>query len=146
MATVISSYSPHTYHQSTYANSTLPLFYNASPVSSSYYQARPQKQQTASQILNTDYVDSISQTLRPRREPRIHRQVIVLPTPEPIYRQVRHRLPTPERGIIQRTIIQKANGDVVVQQERHRKKTRSHSQVAIVKTVRSSRTRQLNTD
>lgn len=73
-------------------------------------------------------MDSNVQSLRPRRAPRIHREVIVLPTPEPIYRQVRHRLPTPERRTIQRTVIQKSNGDTIVQQERHRKKKKSKSQ------------------
>ena len=86
------------------------------------------------------------QQLRPRREPRIHRQVILLPTPEPIYRQVRHRLPTPERQTIQRTFIQKANGDVIVQQERHRKKGRSQSRSKTTNQIRATRAQQDKSD
>jgi hypothetical protein len=72
--------------------------------------------------------------------------VIVLPTPEPIYRQVRHRLPTPERQVIQRTVIQKSNGDVIVQQERSRTKPRSQSRSDPRTQTRSSRSRQIHTD
>ena len=146
MATVISSYSPHIYHQSSYLNTTMPLFYNVQPLPNNYYQPTPVRQRTASPIQTTEYKDSNAQLLRPRREPRVHRQVILLPTPEPIYRQVRHRLPTPERQVIQRTVIQKANGNVVVQQERHRKKARSQSRTATSRQTRSSRTRQPATD
>ena len=143
MAAAVGSYPSHAYHRPTYSNSTLPLFYHVQPVSNGYHQAPPHNHQQKTTPLTQigDYVDSISPPLLRRREPRIRRQVIMLPTPEPIYRQVRHRLPTPERGVIQRTVVQKANGDVIVQQERHRKKNRSHSRAA-----RSSRTRPSNAD
>lgn len=152
MATTVSSYAPHIYHQSPYLNTTMPLFYNVQPLPNNYYQPSPVRQRAASPITTTttttttEYKDSNAQPLRPRREPRVHRQVILLPTPEPIYRQVRHRLPTPERQVIQRTVIQKANGNVVVQQERHRKKTRSQSRTATSRQTRSSRARQPTTD
>jgi len=84
--------------------------------------------------------------LRPRRAPRIYRQVIRLPTPEPTYRQVRHRLPTPERQVIQRTVIQKANGEVVVHQQRPSPKARSQSRAEPRTQTRSSRSRQVYTD
>ncbi|CAF1312194.1 unnamed protein product [Adineta ricciae] len=71
-----------------------------------------------------EYVDAVPGTFR-RRQPRIIRQVIKLPTPEPIYRQVRHRMPTPEREVIRRTVIKKANGDIVVRQQQP---TRTKSQ------------------
>lgn len=145
MAAAVGSYPSHAYYRPTYSNSTLPLFYHHVHSHSNRYhhQAAPQEhhQTTTPLIQSSEYIDSISPPLRRRREPRIRRQVIMLPTPEPIYRQVRHRLPTPERGLVKRTVIQKANGDFVVQQERHRKKTRSHS-----RTTRSSRPRHANAD
>ncbi|CAF0824076.1 unnamed protein product [Rotaria sp. Silwood1] len=131
MAAVVSSYPPNVYHQQSYFNSPLTSVYAAQFIRNNYYKPKPQKQQpkirTPTPTKTPEYVDSNIQQLRPRREPRIRRQVILLPKPEPIYRQVRRRLPTPERPIIQRTIIQKANGDVVIEQQRHRKKIRSQS-------------------
>jgi len=109
-------------------------------------QPQPQPQVQQQQAPAIEYIDSGEKPLRPRREPRIYRQVIVLPTPEPIYRQVRHRLPTPERQVIQRTVIQKANGDVVVQQQRPTTKTRSQSRAEHKTQTRSSRSRQVHTD
>jgi hypothetical protein len=144
MAAAVGSYPSHAYHRPTYSNSTLPLFYHVHPQPTGYHHraARQIHHQTTTPLIATsDYVDSISPPLRRRREPRIRRQVIMLPSPEPIYRQVRHRMPTPERGVIQRTVIQKANGDIVIEQERHRKKQRSHS-----RTARSGRPRPGNAD
>jgi hypothetical protein len=103
-------------------------------------------QQKQQKITSVQYVDSAAPSSPPRREPRIYRQVIVLPTPEPIYRQVRRRLPTPERQVIQRTVIQKSNGDVVVQQQRPTTKTRSQSRTEYKTQTRSSRSRQIHTD
>ncbi|CAF0722757.1 unnamed protein product [Adineta ricciae] len=82
----------------------------------------PPQQQQQNKIV--EYVDAVPGTFR-RRQPRIIRQVIKLPTPEPIYRQVRHRMPTPEREVIRRTVIKKANGDIVVRQQQP---TRTKSQ------------------
>jgi len=145
MATMISAYPPHMYHHPMYNYPILPSVYSHQPVQNNYYipQQQPPQQQ---QITSVQYVDSATPLSRPRREPRIYRQVIVLPTPEPIYRQVRHRLPTPDRQVIQRTIIQKANGDVVVQQQRPKTKTRSHSRAEHKTQTRSSRSRQVHTD
>jgi hypothetical protein len=150
MAAVVSSYPTNLYHQPSYINTNLTAYYVAQYLQSKYYKPKPQKQQTQPRTptptKTIEPVDSTVQQLRPRREPRIRRQVIVLPTPEPIYRQVRHRLPTPERQVIQRTVIQKANGEVIVQQERHRKKTRSQSQSKTNIQARSPRTPQDKTD
>jgi len=150
MATMISSYPTHMYHHHMYNYPILPSIYSQQPVQNNYYipqqQQPPQQQQQKRQITSVQYVDSATPSSRPRREPRIYRQVIVLPTPEPIYRQVRHRLPTPDRQVIQRTIIQKANGDVVVQQQRPKTKTRSHSRTEYKTQTRSSRSRQVHTD
>jgi hypothetical protein len=55
-------------------------------------------------------------------------------------------MPTPERQVIQRTIIQKANGDVVVQQQRPTPKTRSHSRQESHTQARPTRSRQVYTD
>lgn len=150
MAAVMGPYSPHAYHQSAFTNPVLPIYYNGSSNSNStYHQVRSKRvsskvKKPAAQT--SDQVQSSSPRLRSRREPRIHRQVIRLPTPEPIYRQVRHRLPTPERSVIQRTVIQKANGDVIIEQERHRKGVRSHSQTVTSRTNRNSRTRKSNVE
>lgn len=131
MSAAVSSHLPNAYHQQSYLNSKATSFYRTQYIPNSFYNLKTQKQQQKSRATTptrtAEYVDSNVQQLRPRREPRIHRQVILLPTPEPIYRQVRHRLPTPERKVIQRTVIQKSNGDVIVQQERHNKKSRSQS-------------------
>jgi len=140
MAAVVSSYPPNAYHQQSYLNSKLISFYGPQYIPNIYYKPKPQKQQkqkkqqqqhesrTPTPTKTTEHDDSNVKQLHPRRAPRIHRQVILLPTPEPIYRQVRHRLPTPERKVIQRTVIHKSNGDVIVQQKRHAKKIRSQSQ------------------
>ncbi len=169
---MIGSYPQHMYHQQIYNYPILPSVYSQQPVQNNYYiqqqqqqqqqriqqqqqqqriqqqqqqqQQRQQKQQQ--QTTTVQYADSVTPLSRPRREPRIYRQVIVLPTPEPIYRQVRHRLPTPEQQVIQRTVIQKANGDVVVQQQRPRTKTRSQSRSEPKTQSRSSRSRQIHTD
>jgi hypothetical protein len=147
MAAILTSYPPNVYQQQSYLNSALKSFYGIQFSRNNYYKPNLQKQQqkqqrkqpqTLTPTKTSERIDSNVQQLRPRREPRIHRQVIVLPTPDPIYRQVRHRLPTPERQIIRRTVIQKANGEIIVQQERHRKKARSLS--------RSPRTQPANTD
>ncbi|CAF2397377.1 unnamed protein product [Rotaria sp. Silwood2] len=153
MAAAVSSYSPNLYHQQSYLNSTLSSFYAAQFIPNNYYRPKSQKQQeqqqkprTPTPTKTTEKVDSNIQQLRPRREPRIRRQVIVLPTPEPIYRQVRHRLPTPERQVIQRTVIQKANGDVIVQQQRHRKNIRSHSLSGPITQIGTHRVPQVKID
>lgn len=151
MAAVMSPYLPHAYHQSAFSTSNLPIFYTGptTTTKNTYHQTRPQKIQSKSKptpIQSVDKTETSSPPLRNRREPRIHRQVIRLPTPEPIYRQVRHRLPTPERSVIQRTVIQKANGDVIIEQERHRKNVRSHSQTVTTRATRTSRTRKSNVD
>jgi hypothetical protein len=153
MAAVVSSYPPSAYHQQPYFNSKLTSFYATQYIRNNCYKPKLQKQQkqkvqprTPTPTITIEQMDSNVQQLRPRREPRIHRQVILLPTPEPIYRQVRHRLPTPERPVIQRTVIQKANGEVIVQQERHRKKMRSQSRSKATTQARSPRTRQDNVD
>jgi len=139
------------YHQQLYNYPLLPSVYSFQPVQNNYYAPPPPpppppKQQKQQQTTTVQYVDSSAQVIRPRREPRVYRQVIVLPTPEPIYRQVRHRLPTPDRQVIQRTIIKKANGDVVVQQERSKPKPRSYSRSEPKTQTRSSRSRQIHTD
>ncbi|CAF3455821.1 unnamed protein product [Rotaria socialis] len=161
MATVISSYTPYMYHQQPYYYPTLPSVYPTQTGGNNHYypmqtgpnnlyypmqqQQQPQQQQQR-QPTKVEYVDSELQSLRPRRQPRIYRQVIVLPTPEPIYRQVRHRLPTPERQVIQRTIVQKGNGDVIVREQRPKPKVRSHSRSEHNTQSRSSRSRQVHTD
>ena len=146
MAAVMSPYLPHAYHhQSALSNTNAPIFYKGpSTTGTTYRPVRSQKAQPkpkTTAVPAADKVEVSSPPSRSRREPRIHRQVIRLPTPEPIYRQVRHRLPTPERSVIQRTVIQKANGDVIIEQERHRKNVRSHSQTVTTRTTRTSRTR-----
>jgi hypothetical protein len=144
MATMISSYPTQMYHQQLYNYPVLPSIYSSQPLQNNYYTPPPPPQ--PKQTTTVQYVDSSAPITRPRREPRVYRQVIVLPTPEPIYRQVRHRLPTPDRQVIQRTIIQKANGDVVVQQERSKTKPRSYSRSEPKTQTRASRSRQIHTD
>lgn len=161
MAAVINPYPPSLYHVPSYLNATLSSFYTAQHVHRNYYKPIPKRQdrqhyhpQRQQQNPRTptptrkliEKVDSNIQQLRPRREPRIHRQVIVLPTPEPIYRQVRHRLPTPERQVIRRTVIQKANGEVHVRQERHRKKTRNPSPLESTSETQSPRLQESNAE
>ncbi|CAF2406065.1 unnamed protein product [Rotaria sp. Silwood2] len=148
MATAISSFTPFTFNQQSYYYPTLPSTFSLPPFSNNFYfpqqqQIQPQQQQ---QTIPTQYVDSGIQSLRPRRQPRIYREVIVLPTPEPTYRQVRYRLPTPERQVIQRTVIQRGNGEVVVREERPRTKPRSQSRVEYGTQRRSRRSRQVHTD
>ncbi len=138
---MISSYPPYMYPQQGYNYPGLPSVYSSQPVRKNYY--IPQQQQQTTMV---QYADSSAQRLRPRREPRIYRQVILLPTPEPVYRQVRKRLPTPERQVIQRTVIKKSNGDVVVQQQRPTTKPRSQSRSEPKPPTRSSRSRQIHTD
>lgn len=142
MAAIINSYPGNVYHQSSYLQSHMSPFYANQYLQQHHHhhhhrhhhhqhqptiRKRPTQHRTSTPIRTIEPMDSNIQSLRPRRAPRIHREVIVLPTPEPIYRQVRHRLPTPERRVIQRTVIQKSNGDTIVQQERYRKK-KNHSQ------------------
>ena len=157
MAAIVSSYLPNVYHQQSYLNSKLISFYGPQYIPNNYYKPKPQKQQKQKKqqqqesraptpTKTIEHGDSNVQQLRPRRAPRIHRQVILLPTPEPIYRQVRHRLPTPERKVIRRTVIQKSNGDVIVQQERHAKKIRDHSRSKTTTQARSPHTRQVTKD
>ena len=130
MAAAVSSYQANAYHQSSYPRSYTSQYHHYHHHHHHHHHSQHQptahnrqsQRRTVTPIRTVELIDSNVESLRPRREPRIHRQVIVLPTPEPIYRQVRHRLPTPERGTIQRTVIQKSNGDVIVQQERHRHK------------------------
>ncbi|CAF3839573.1 unnamed protein product, partial [Rotaria sordida] len=159
MAAAVSSYLPNIYHQQSYLHSTLISSYAAQYIPNNYYKPKPQNHhqqqqqqqqqqqpRTPTPTKITENVDSNVQQLRTRREPRIRRQVILLPTPKPIYRQVRHRLPTPERQVIQRTIIKKANGEVIVQQQRYRKKIRSQSYAGATTTrARTSRTPQVTT-
>ena len=138
MTAVIQSYYPTVYQQ--------PSFYPAQSNPSPYY-ASPSVQQQQYKSPTTSYVaGSTWGNLPPRRQPRFFREVIMLPTPAPIYRQVRHRLPTPERQVIQRTVVQKANGDVVVQQQRPVYHPRSQSRSETGTKTRSSRSRQVNTD
>ena len=132
MALVFNPYLTNIYHQ--------PLFYPVQQMPTSYYSP-----QQVSPVSTVQYVDSSFESLRPRRKPRVHRQVIVLPTPAPIYRQVRHRLPTPERKVIQRTIVQKSNGDVLVRQEPPKSVRRSRAQ-SYSDTKPQTTTRQVNTD
>jgi transposase len=158
MAAIVSPYPLNVYHQQSYFNSKLRSTYRPPYIPNNYYKPKPQKPQkqqkqqqqprtpTPTPTKTTEPADSNVQQLRSRREPRIHRQVIILPTPEPIYRQVRHRLPTPERQVIQRTVIHKSNGDVVVQQERHRKRTRSQSRSKTTTQPGSPRIQQVNND
>jgi len=154
MAAVVSSYPPTLYHQQSYLNSKLISFYGSQYIPNNYYKPKPQKQQqkqqqesrTPTPTKTIEHGDSNAHKFRPRRAPRIHRQVILLPTPDPVYRQVRHRLPTPERKVIRRTVIHKSNGDVVVQQERHTKKIRSHSRSKTTTQARSTHTRQVTKD
>ena len=150
MAAVVSSYPSNAYHSKSYLNPNLLSFYTAQYIQKNYFpkqrQQKPAKIRTPTPTKIIERADSNVQQLRPRREPRIHRQVILLPTPEPIYRQVRHRLPTPERQTIQRTFIQKANGDVIVQQERHRKKGRSQSRSKTTNQIRATRAQQDKSD
>ncbi|CAF1017900.1 unnamed protein product [Didymodactylos carnosus] len=68
----------------------------------------------------------ISSYLTTRRQPRRYRQVIRLPDPEPIYRTIRRRMPTPERQIVNKTIYQKQNGDIVERVQAPRKKTKDN--------------------
>lgn len=138
MATMMSSYPSYVYNQQPYH---FPTAYSQQPVQNNYYAPQQQQQQ---QTTSSQYVDSSASLMRPRRQPRIYREVIVLPTPEPIYRQVVRRLPTPDRETIQRTVIQKANGDVIVRQQQP--KTRSHSRSEHKGYSRSSRSRQVHTD
>ena len=145
MATIASSYSPYMYHQQPYYYPTISSVSSAPYVASNYY-APQQPQPQPQQIPSVQYVDSSVQSLRPRRAPRIYREVIRLPTPEPIYRQVRHRMVTPERQVIQRTVIQKANGNVIVQQQRPSTKTRHQSRFEPRTQARSSRSRQVYAD
>ncbi|UJR21476.1 hypothetical protein I4U23_024560 [Adineta vaga] len=104
----------------------------------------PPPQSVPSQERTVEYVDADPSIFR-RRQPRIIRQVIKLPTPEPIYRQVRHRLPTPEREVIQRTIIKKANGDVVVRQQQP-SRPRTESRTENTSSRHSTRHRHVYTD
>jgi hypothetical protein len=147
MAAVISSYVPNIYHQ--HLNSLFTLFYGTQYISNNNHKTKRQNQRLRSRTTTpskaVEHVDNRVKQLPVRRQPRIHRQVILLPTPEPIYRQVRHRLPTPERQVIHRTFYQKANGDVVVEQERHRKKARSQSRPQTAIQAQSPRIRQVNT-
>ena len=151
MATLVNSYPTQLYHQQLYNYPTLPSLYSLQPPQNNYYvppppQQQQQQQPQPKQTSTVQYIDSSAPIVRPRRQPRVYREVIVLPTPEPIYRQVRHRLPTPDRQVIQRTIIQKSNGDVIVQQERSRTKPRSQSRSDPRTQTRPSRARQIHTD
>lgn len=156
MATVISAYPPQMYHQGSYHYPTLSSVYSLQqPFFSNYFipkqsppQAQPQQQvQPQPQPpVTRQYVDSEIQSLRPRRQPRVYREVIVLPTPEPIYRQVRHRLPTPERQVVQRTVYQKRNGEVLVREQRSKPKQRTQSRTELNTQPRASRSRQVHTD
>jgi len=159
MAAVVSSYQPTLYHQQSYLNSKLISFYGSQYIPNNYYKPKPPKQQkqqqkqqqqqesrTPTPTKTIEHGDSNVQKLRPRRAPRIHRQVILLPTPDPVYRQVRHRLPTPERKVIRRTVIHKSNGDVVVQQERNTKKIRGQSRSKTTTKARSPHKRQVTKD
>lgn len=128
------------YPQQYYNYPTLPSVYSLPPAQNNSYTLPTV--QTPVQYVDAATADKI----RPRRQPRVYREVIVLPTPEPVYRQVRHRLPTPERQVIQRTIIQKANGDVIVEQQKATPSKRSQSRVEAKPSTRTSRPRQVHTD
>ncbi|CAF0893094.1 unnamed protein product [Rotaria sp. Silwood1] len=150
MATAISSFTPFAFNQQSYYYPTLPSTFSLSAFPNNFYfpqqhQMQPQQQQ---QQFTTpvQYVDSGIQSLRPRRQPRIYREVIRLPTPEPTYRQVRYRLPTPERQVIQRTVVQRGNGEVVVREQRPQRKPRSHSRIEYRTQKRSHHSRQVHTD
>lgn len=167
MATVVSAYTPFMYHQQAYYYPTLPSVYPTQTYGNNftYYVSQPsqpvQQSQPAQQpqptyhqvqvkkqepVKTTEYVDSSIQSLRPRRQPRVFREVIMLPTPEPVYRQIRHRLPTPERQVIHRTVFQKNNGDVVVREHQPKPKTRTQSRAEHRTQPRVVRSRQVHTD
>ena len=141
MATMIGTYPSPMYYPQGYNYPIFPSAYPSQPIQNNYYTPSTQPKTTV------QYVDASSAaTIRPRRQPRVYREVIVLPTPEPIYRQVRHRLPTPDRQVIQRTIIQKANGDVIVRQDQTKSKPRSQSRSEPKTQTQSTRSRQIHTD
>ena len=142
MATMTSTHPSQMYYQQFYNYSRFPSVYPSQPIQNTYYTPTPTQPKTSVQYVDSSTVAGI----RPRRQPRVYREVIVLPTPEPIYRQVRHRLPTPDREVIRRTVIQKANGDVVVQQDRTKTKPRSQSRVEPRTQPQSTRSRQIHTD
>lgn len=124
-------------------------YYNYSTLPSVYSLASAQNNSYTMPVIQTpvQYVDQATADLiRPRRQPRVYREVIYLPTPEPVYRQVRRRLPTPERQVIQRTIIQKANGDVIVQQQNPTTSKRSQSRSEAKPSPRTKHSRQVHTD
>ena len=162
MAAVVTSYPTNLYHQQPFFNLRITSLYGNPYVPHNFYKPKPQKSQKRqwqprtptppmpskppTPTKTTENVDTNTSPIHRRREPRIRRQVIILPTPEPIYRQVRHRLPTPERKVIQRTIIQKGNGDIIVQQQRHTKKARSQSRSNANAQARSPRTQQADID
>ncbi|CAF0753762.1 unnamed protein product [Adineta steineri] len=156
MAAIVNSYTPNAYNQ--HLSPLLTQYYGAQFIPNKYHKAKSLRQhkpqqkpqqkrfRTPTPTRAPELVEHNIKHIRPRREPRIHRQVIVLPTPDPIYRQVRHRLPTPERQVIHRTFVQKANGDVVVQQEqqRQRKKSTSQNRLLAIPHVVSPNRRQQN--
>ena len=128
MAAVVGPYLPNVYHQQSCFFRALTPVPIAQIISNDYYRPEQQQRLQPSMLTRTiEPVDSNVVQLHPRRAPRIRREVIVLPTPEPIYRQIRHRLPTPERQIIQRTVIKKSNGDVIIQRQRRRENKRSRA-------------------
>lgn len=139
MATMIGTYPSSMYYPQGYNYPLYPSVYPSQPIQNNYYTPSPQPNTTV------QHVDA-SATVRPRRQPRVYREVIVLPTPEPIYRQVRHRMPTPDRQVIQRTIIQKSNGDVIVRQDQTKSKPRSQSRSEQRTKTHSTRSRQIHTD
>lgn len=139
---MIGTYPSPMYYPQGYNYPTFPSVYSSQPIQNNYYSP------STPSNTSVQYVDASSSsaaaTIRPRRQPRVYREVIVLPTPEPIYRQVRHRLPTPDRQVIQRTIIQRANGDVIVRQDQTKSKPRSQSRSE--PKTQSTRSRQIHTD
>ncbi|CAF0925963.1 unnamed protein product [Rotaria sordida] len=156
MATAISSFTPFTFNQQSFFYPTLPSTYPVLSFLNNFnfpqqQQIQPQKEQIQiqpqqQQATPIHYVDSGMRSLRPRRKPRIYREVIVLPTPEPTYRQVRYRLPTPERRVVERTVLQKRNGEVVVREQRPKTKARSHSRIDYSSKMESHHSRQVHTD
>lgn len=145
---MINSYFPTMYHQQP---TVMAQPYAYPTVPTSYFNGF----QTFQSVPSTDsstvpYQEVTLGNLPARRKPRVYRQVIVLPTPEPTYRQVRHRLPTPERKVIDRTIIHTAKGETIVRQQ-HQRSTgkssgRSESRTETSTQNRSSRSRPVNTD
>ncbi|CAF1188332.1 unnamed protein product [Didymodactylos carnosus] len=75
---------------------------------------------------NSNDVQPFSAYQITRRQPRKYRQVIRLPDPEPVYRTVHRRMPTPERLVISKTIIQKQNANIIERVQSPKKKRKNN--------------------